>query len=104
MDGIIPMVVRIGFFVIEVAYGVSRMTEEEIEIHKTLYHLAKEIDGCIECGIRAETSSEPDGVYVSVTVPLVSGKGVINFYAESCYVGGDVLEFCKQMIGESDEN
>lgn len=77
------------------------MTEVEVEIHKTLYNLAKEIDGCIEYDIRAETSSEPDGVYVSVTVPLVSGKGVINFYAESCYVGDDVLEFCKQLLGGS---
>ena len=77
------------------------MTKVEIEIHKTLYNLAKEIDGCMEYDIRAETSSEPDGVYVNVTVPLVSGGGVINFYSEGCYLGGDVLEFCKQMIGES---
>lgn len=77
------------------------MTEEEKEIHKTLYNLAKKIDGCVECDIRVETSSEPDGVYVSVTVPLVSGKGVINFYAECCYLGGDVLDFCKQLLGGS---
>lgn len=77
------------------------MTEEEIEIHKTLYNLAKKIDGCVEYDIRAETSSEIDGVYVSVTVPLVSGKGVINLYAESCYSGGDVLGFCKQLLGGS---
>lgn len=78
------------------------MTEQYIlDIHKTLYNLAKEIDGCIEYDIRVESSSEPDGLYISVTVPLVSGDGVINFYAAGCYLGGDVLEFCKQMLGES---
>lgn len=77
------------------------MTEVEVEIHKTLYNMAKEIGGCMEYDIRVETSSEIDGVYVSVTVPLVSGKGVINFYSEGCYLGGCVIDFCKQMIGES---
>ena len=78
------------------------MTEVEVEIHKTLYNMAKEIDGCVEYDIRVESSSsEPDGVYVSVTVPLVSGKGVINFYSESCYLGGDVMDFCKKILGES---
>ena len=77
------------------------MTEVEVEIHKTLYNLAKEINCCIEYDIRVESSSEPDGVYVNVTVPVVSGEGIINFYAEGCYVGGDVLEFCKQLIGGS---
>lgn len=76
------------------------MTEVEVEIHKTLYNLAKEIEGCMEYDIRVESSSEPDVINVNVTVPLVSGKGVINFYSEGCYVGEDVIEFCKQMIGE----